>query len=47
MEPTHALGLRLSSFHGTLFLTVGLLGPYWPVWLESRGMTRDRRMKAQ
>jgi MFS transporter, PPP family, 3-phenylpropionic acid transporter len=39
MEPTRALAVRLSVFYGTLFLTVGLLGPYWPVWLESREMT--------
>jgi PPP family 3-phenylpropionic acid transporter len=42
MEPARALPLRLSLFYGTLFLTVGLLGPYWPVWLESRGMTPDQ-----
>ena len=38
MQPTPALAFRLSLFYGTLFLTVGLLGPYWPMWLESRGM---------
>jgi PPP family 3-phenylpropionic acid transporter len=42
MTSTRALALRLSAFYGTLFLTVGLLGPYWPVWLESRGMTPDQ-----
>lgn len=34
-----ALAFRLSAFYATLFLTIGLIGPYWPVWLESRGMT--------
>ena len=38
MASTRAVGVRLSLFYGTLFLTVGLIGPYWPVWLESRGM---------
>lgn len=38
MASTRAVGVRLSVFYGTLFLSVGLLGPYWPVWLESRGM---------
>lgn len=38
MEPARGLAFRLSVFYGTLFLTVGLLGPYWPMWLESRGM---------
>ncbi|HWN70383.1 MAG TPA: MFS transporter [Haliangium sp.] len=38
MQPTRALAFRLSVFYGTLFLAVGLLGPYWPMWLESRGM---------
>jgi PPP family 3-phenylpropionic acid transporter len=38
MASTRAMGVRLSLFYATLFLTVGFLGPYWPVWLESRGM---------
>jgi PPP family 3-phenylpropionic acid transporter len=38
MDPARGLAFRLSVFYGTLFLTVGLLGPYWPMWLESRGM---------
>lgn len=38
MASTRAMGVRLSVFYGALFLTVGLIGPYWPVWLESRGM---------
>lgn len=32
-------GARLSLFYGCLFLFVGIYLPFWPVWLESRGMT--------
>lgn len=35
---TRAIAFRLSLFYGTLFLTIGLLVPYWPMWLEGRGM---------
>ncbi len=30
---------RLSLFYAAIFLVIGLLVPFWPVWLESRGMT--------
>ena len=29
---------RLAAFYGAVFLMVGLYGPYWPVWLASRGL---------
>lgn len=32
-------GARLSLFYWCLFLIVGVYLPFWPVWLESRGMT--------
>jgi PPP family 3-phenylpropionic acid transporter len=31
--------VRLSLFYGALFLLVGLYAPYFPVWLEWRGLT--------
>ena len=30
---------RLSLFYAAIFLVIGLLVPFWPVWLQSRGMT--------
>lgn len=30
--------LRLSMLYGALFSVIGFHMPYWPVWLESRGM---------
>ncbi len=32
-------GARLSLFYWCLFLVIGVYVPFWPVWLESRGMT--------
>jgi PPP family 3-phenylpropionic acid transporter len=32
-------GVRLSLFYWCLFLIIGIYLPFWPVWLESRGMT--------
>ena len=29
--------IRFSLVYGTYFLTVGLMLPFWPVWLEHRG----------
>lgn len=29
---------RLSIFIGAYFLAIGIILPYWPVWLESRGL---------
>lgn len=31
-------GLRLSLLYGALFTVIGLQLPYWPVWLEGRGL---------
>ena len=33
-----SLALRLSFFCG-FFLSVGILSPFWPVWLTSRGLS--------
>jgi PPP family 3-phenylpropionic acid transporter len=31
--------LRLAAFYGAVFAVVGIFLPYWPVWLEARGLT--------
>ena len=31
--------LRLSAFYGAVFAFVGVHMPFWPVWLESRGLS--------
>ncbi len=30
--------VRLATFYGAAFLMIGLYGPYWPIWLSSRGL---------
>lgn len=32
------VALRLSVLYGALFSVIGFHMPYWPVWLDSRGM---------
>ncbi|WP_135081876.1 MFS transporter [Terasakiella sp. SH-1] len=32
------LPLRLSSFYITIFFVIGCMLPFWPVWLQARGM---------
>ena len=32
-------GARLSLFYWCLFLVIGIHAPFWPVWLQGRGMT--------
>lgn len=31
--------LRLAFFYGAIFASVGIFLPYWPIWLESRGLS--------
>jgi PPP family 3-phenylpropionic acid transporter len=40
-EGSHSVSLavRLSLFYAALFGVVGVFLPFWPVWLESRGIT--------
>jgi PPP family 3-phenylpropionic acid transporter len=38
MSP-QALSVRLALFYATVFLAVGAHLPFWPLWLESRGLT--------
>ena len=33
------MALRISLFYGALFAVIGILMPFWPVWLQSRGIT--------
>jgi PPP family 3-phenylpropionic acid transporter len=34
-----ATAIRLAAFYGALFAVVGVQLPFWPVWLEARGLT--------
>lgn len=39
MEPApRFISLRLACYYGAFFAVVGVSMPYWPVWLESRGL---------
>ena len=33
------LAWRLASFYGAVFAAVGFVLPFWPVWLDARGLT--------
>lgn len=33
--------LRLSVFYGAVFLVIGTMMPFWPVWLKSIGLTAE------
>src|SRR4051812_50020230 len=33
------LPLRLSLFYAAYFLVIGIQLPFWPLWLENRGLT--------
>ena len=37
--PSLPLSLRLSLFYTAYFLVIGIQLPFWPLWLESRGLT--------
>jgi MFS transporter, PPP family, 3-phenylpropionic acid transporter len=34
-----AVALRISLFYAALFLLIGVLMPFWPLWLEARGLS--------
>ncbi len=36
---TNGIALRLIFFYAAIFASVGIFLPYWPVWLQSRGLT--------
>jgi len=42
-EPSHprpaALPVRLAGFYFAIFAMMGVIIPYWPVWLQSRGLS--------
>lgn len=37
--PPASTTLRLAFFYGAIFGSVGIFLPYWPIWLESRGLS--------
>ncbi|MEM8949256.1 MAG: MFS transporter [Pseudomonadota bacterium] len=39
LSPTATTALRIAFFYGAIFGSVGIFLPYWPVWLESRGLS--------
>ena len=39
LSPTARIALRLAFFYGAIFGSVGIFLPYWPIWLESRGLS--------
>jgi PPP family 3-phenylpropionic acid transporter len=38
IPPDRSIAVRLSAFYGVYFLFVGIMAPFWPVWLASRGL---------
>ena len=34
-----AAALRLGTYYGALFVAVGIHIPFWPLWLQDRGMS--------
>ena len=39
MSPSARIAFRLAFFYGAIFSSVGIFLPYWPIWLESRGLS--------
>jgi PPP family 3-phenylpropionic acid transporter len=33
---------RLALFYGSYFVIIGIILPFWPTWLESRGLTAQQ-----
>ncbi len=38
LSPNFRLSARYAAFYGGVFLAIGFLMPFWPVWLKSRGL---------
>jgi PPP family 3-phenylpropionic acid transporter len=34
-----SVALRVSAFYASMFLVVGIMLPFWPLWLEAQGLT--------
>tara|TARA_R110001592_G_scaffold88051_1_gene259498 strand:+ start:1358 stop:2527 length:1170 start_codon:yes stop_codon:yes gene_type:complete len=34
--------LRLALFYGGIFLALGIMGPFWPLWLKDRGLDAEQ-----
>jgi PPP family 3-phenylpropionic acid transporter len=42
LSPPAATALRLALFYIAMFGSIGIFLPYWPVWLESRGLSASQ-----
>jgi MFS transporter, PPP family, 3-phenylpropionic acid transporter len=36
------IAVRLATFYGTSFLMMGIHLPFWPIWLESKGLSAEQ-----
>lgn len=39
--PPRRAPLRLALFYGGIFLALGIMGPFWPLWLKDRGLDAE------
>ncbi len=39
---TSGLSVRFAAFYGAAFFVVGVLLPFWPIWMQSRGLSPDQ-----
>ena len=39
--PPRFAPLRLALFYGGIFLALGIMGPFWPLWLQDRGLDAE------
>ena len=39
ISPSTSLTFRLAFFYGAIFASIGVFLPFWPIWLESRGLS--------
>ncbi len=37
-----SLSVRFATFYGALFFVVGVLLPFWPIWLQGRGLSPEQ-----
>jgi PPP family 3-phenylpropionic acid transporter len=40
-ESRFRISARLAAYYGALFFVIGVLVPFWPIWLQSRGLTPE------
>ncbi len=36
-----AISVRFAAYYGALFFAIGVFLPFWPIWLQSRGLTPE------